>query len=381
MAQETKSHASEQPKYRQVYEHLEQAIISGEYKLGDRLPSESVLVKQFDISRPTAARALRDLEVSKLAQRRHGSGTYVIYSPETKGEVLGLLIPGLGQGEIFEPICNRIAQSVQAHHYSLMWGDFSSDNHSGDTERFEAICHHYIEKQVAGVFFQPIELFERMQEVNRRIVKLLDDAGIPIVLIDADFTKYPVRSCYDLVGIDNRRAGFTLTQHLLKLGRRRIEFVGRSKSASTIDARIEGYRTALFEKGIISQPDWTHKTGKIDEMFVKTILEAGPPEAIVCGNDFTAAEVMRDLLKLGVRVPEDIAIVGIDDLKYASALSVPLTTIHQPCTAIADAAVDTMIWRISNPTEPPRAVLLDFKLVVRESCGQETTARQLGDCI
>lgn len=379
MSQENHARDADQPKHRQVYEHLQRAITSGEYKIGDRVPSEAALVKQFDISRPTVARALRDLEASKLVQRRHGSGTYVIYSPETKGGVLGLLIPGLGQGEIFEPICNRVAQSVQAHNYSLLWGDFSSENHSREVERSEALCRHYIDNRVAGVFFQPIEFSERMKEASRHIVELLEDAGIPIVLIDADFADYPARSRFDLVGIDNRRAGYTLTQHLLQLGRRRIEFVGRSKSASTIDARIEGYQTALFENEIIPQRDWIHRVETIDETFVKSILEAGPPQAIVCGTDFTAAEVMRDLLKLGVRVPHDIAVVGVDDLKYANALSVPLTTIRQPCVAMADAAVDTMIWRISNPSQPPRTVLLDFELVVRESCGNKPATKPQGD--
>ena len=377
MPPDTQSRVSEQPKHRQIYEHLEQAITAGEYKLGDRIPSETALVKQFDISRPTAARALRDLEIANLVQRRHGSGTYVTYSPQTKAGVLGLLIPGLGQGEIFEPICNRIAQSVQAHNYSLLWGDSSAENHALDPARSKALCRHYIDNRVAGVFFQPIELSAGMTETSRQIVELLENAGIRTVLIDADFAKYPARSRFDLVGIDNRRAGYTLTQHLLKRGRRRIDFVGRAKSASTIDARIEGYRSALFDHGIDPQRAWVHWAEKIDEPFVKTILKdgpkGGPPQAIVCGTDFTAAEVMRDLMKLGVRVPDEIAIVGVDDLKYANALSVPLTTIHQPCMAMAAAAVDTMIWRIANPSQPPRTVLLDFELVVRESCGSDHT--------
>ena len=78
---------------------------------------------------------------------------------------------------------------------------------------------------------------------------------------------------------------------------------------------------------------------------------------------------MRDLVKQGVRVPEDIRLVGVDDLKYAEALSVPLTTIRQPCDSMGKAAVEAMIQRIANPRMPARDILLDFELVVRESCG------------
>ena len=282
-----------------------------------------------------------------------------------------MLIPGLGQGEIFEPICNRIAQSVQAQQFSLLWGHFSTMDHWSSSEhvaeKSEAICRHYIDNNVAGVFFQPVELSEGMAEANQHIVAMLENAGIPVVLIDADYTEYPSRSRFDLVGIDNRRAGYAQAKHLLDIGRHRIHYVAQAKSASTIDARIDGYRSALFDHGIVPGQDWVHRVETIDIEFAKTLLAGERPDAIVCGTDFTASQAMRDLAKLGIRIPDDIAIVGIDDLKYASALFVPLTTIHQPCSAIAQAAVETMVWRISYPSAPPRTVLLDFDLVVRES--------------
>lgn len=360
-----------QPKHRQVYEHLERAIISGKYKLGDRIPSETAIVRQFDVSRPTAARALRDLEVAKLVERRHGSGTYVTHSPDAKGGALGLLVPGLGQGEIFEPICNGIAQAVRPHGFSLHWGHFSAaaDGHNVArvAEKSQAICRDYIDGGVAGVFFQPIELAEGMAEANRHIAELLEKAGVPVVLIDADYAEYPQRSRFDLVGIDNRRAGYVQTSHLLELGRRRVHYLGLANSAATIDARIDGYRAALFDRGVDPRREWVHRVEKIDVEFAKAILAGEPPDAIVCGTDFTAGQVMRDLARLGVRIPDDVAVVGIDDLKYAAAMFVPLTTIHQPCAAIAAAAVETMAWRISRPAAPARTVLLDFELVIRES--------------
>ena len=98
-------------------------------------------------------------------------------------------------------------------------------------------------------------------------------------------------------------------------------------------------------------------------------LEHFCPDGIVCANDITAARLMQTLEGFGVGVPSDMRIVGIDDVKYAALLGVPLTTLHQPCREIGETAIRTMLERIANPQLPARDVLLDCKLVIRRSCG------------
>jgi DNA-binding LacI/PurR family transcriptional regulator len=98
-------------------------------------------------------------------------------------------------------------------------------------------------------------------------------------------------------------------------------------------------------------------------------LETLRPEAIVCGNDLTAARLMQTLLALGVRIPEEVRIVGMDDVKYASLLPVPLTTVHQDCAGIGVVAMATMLERLEHPELPVRDVTVPTKLVVRRSCG------------
>src|SRR5437867_2802661 len=93
------------------------------------------------------------------------------------------------------------------------------------------------------------------------------------------------------------------------------------------------------------------------------------PDGIVCSNDYTAAQLMRTLESLAIKVPGDIKMAGFDDVKYASLLPVPLTTIHQPCAELGATAVRVMVDRLNNPTLPARDLLLDFKLVVRDSSG------------
>jgi len=102
---------------------------------------------------------------------------------------------------------------------------------------------------------------------------------------------------------------------------------------------------------------------------VKRILDEQRPEGVVCANDLTAARLMQTLLGLGVRIPEDVRIVGIDDVKYAGLLPVPLTTIHQDCAGIGTLAMATMLERLEHPELPVRDVLAPIRLVVRRSCG------------
>jgi GntR family transcriptional regulator of arabinose operon len=99
----------------------------------------------------------------------------------------------------------------------------------------------------------------------------------------------------------------------------------------------------------------------------------------VCANDLTAARLMQTLMALGVRIPEEVRIVGMDDVKYASLLPVPLTTIHQDCAGIGVVAMATMLERLEHPELPVRDVTVPTKLVVRRSCGASGDRFERGD--
>ena len=227
-----------------IFEHVHSAIMAGRYKIGQRIASEVQLSLRFGVARATVSKALHELEMAGFLDRRSGSGSYVRLPGKPQSKLLALLVPRLGEGEIFEPICKAIAVAVRAHRFTVLWGQSASENFADKGRQTEDLCRQYIEQKVHGVFFCPIELRPGMEEVNRRIARLLDLAGIPVVLLDCDIVKYPRRSRFDVVGIDNRR-GLVLTEHLLEQGCRRIVFVYRPLSAVTIDARIVGYRGGL----------------------------------------------------------------------------------------------------------------------------------------
>ena len=356
------------PKYRQVYDALRREIQSGRLKRGDRLPSEAELVRRYGASRITVGRAVRELQAAGLVDRKAGSGTYV-RTPQALGALsFGLLIPDLGETEIFEAICQGMMASPLAREHALVWGSFTGAAAARE-ERALDLCRQYIDRQVSGVFFAPLEFTAGKDGVNTRIADALDAARIPVVLLDRPVVPYPRRGHHDLVGIDNRRAGYVIAEHLLQLGARRVAFVALPNAAATVEAREAGYREALYAAGAAIDRALVHRIDPADSPAVGAMLAAARPDAVVCANDRTAARLMHTLLRLGVSIPNDVRLAGIDDAEYAALLPVPLTTLRQPTRQIGEAALAAMLDRIARRELAARDLLLNCELIVRESCG------------
>ena len=360
-------------KHNQVFSTLLREIENGRWKDGERLPSEAQLVERFGHSRITVGRALRDLQAAGVISRRVGSGSFVQRAGSTPRLSFGLLIADLGETDIFEPICRGMMASPLAREHALLWGSAVIATTPGDAEqrgeRAWQLCRQYIERQVDGVFFAPVEMTPASDDVNHRIVRAFDTAGIPVVLLDRTVTPYPDPGHHDLVGIDNRRAGYLMTEHMLTLGAHRVLFVRQPNSAPTVDAREAGYREAMYARRTPFAWLESARLDPEDVAEVKTMLRERAPDGILCANDRTAGRLMHTLRKLGVQVPGDIRIVGIDDVDYASLLPVPLTTLRQPTQQLGEVALSVMLARVAQRDLPPRDTRLRCEIVVRDSCG------------
>jgi GntR family transcriptional regulator of arabinose operon len=356
------------PRYRQVYGALERGIRSGRWKLGDRFPSEAQLVRDFGASRITVGRAVRDLQLAGFVERHAGSGTFVRAARSPATHSFGLLIPDLGETEIFEPICRGMMASPLAQEHALLWGS-GADPLASKAESAWRLCRQFIDRRVSGVFFAPLEFTPERDDVNGRIIRALDDASIPTILLDRAVGPFPRRDHHDLVGLDNRHAGFTVTEHLAGLGARRIGFFAMANTASTVDAREAGYREALRSSGLEPERSLVCRIDPRDTEAVRAFLDQGRPDALVCANDRTAALLMQTLRELGRSVPHDLRLVGIDDVDYAALLPTPLTTLRQPTAPIGAAALAAMLDRVTGSDLATRDVLLQGTLVVRRSCG------------
>jgi GntR family transcriptional regulator, arabinose operon transcriptional repressor len=361
--------APAKPLYQTIVERLSRDITTGRYKPGHKFPSEAALVKRFNVSRITVIRAVRELQQRGLVDRVAGSGTYVrdpIRRPR-ENLLFGLIIPNLGDTEIFGPICQGIAASPDANGHGLLWGHADARTLSKEEQALQ-LCRQCIARGVSGVFFAPLELSAQSAEVNRQVMKSLKKAGIPVVFLDRrPEEETSDRERCDLAGIDNYRAGYLAAEHLLRLGARRVGFIAYERQASTVKARIRGYKDALSasSSGATGKRVFIVRPGDRLELPSAT----RDCDAFVCANDRVAGQLMHALHAQGIRIPRDVRLVGIDDAGYADLLPVPLTTVHQPCRDIGEAALRVMLERLDRPQMPARDILLNCELVVRKSCG------------
>jgi GntR family transcriptional regulator, arabinose operon transcriptional repressor len=356
-----------QAKYRQIYQFILDGIQNKVFPPNQKLPSDLELSRKLLASRMTVIRALNDLQSQGIVRRRAGSGTFVCEPSKSGRHTFGLLIPDLGATEIFEPICRGMAQAGELTSQALLWGNTTAGSDHG--KGAQELCRFFISEKVSGVFFAPLEFDSNKDVINQWVVEQLDEAKIPVVLLDRCVKPFPHRSRYDLIGIDNRRAGYRMAEHLMNLGCKVIAFVAKPGSASTVSARIAGHRDAHFARGLPYRHELVQCLDPSDMTQVQQFHDHHRPEAIVCANDATAGRLMQSLIRLGIRIPGQTRIVGIDDVKYAHLLPVPLTTLRQPCLAMGSAAITAMMERIAKPDMVPRDILLECELIVRRSCG------------
>lgn len=234
-------------------------------------------------------------------------------------------------------------------------------------EHIESLARHYIEQKVDGVFFTPLELTQEKDSVNQHIVQLLDTADIPVVLMDRDIVSFPARSNYDLVGVDNFRLAYIMTSHLLSRNCQSLRFLAKPHSAPTVQLRIAGFRQALIDAGKTSSPTDIVIAADYDAQFIEKLLAGMTSPGIVCANDTTASRLMLALSDNNYRIPEDVKVTGVDDIKYANYLRVPLTTYKQPCKEIARIAIELMLTRIADTKQPARTIVTDGELIIRRS--------------
>ena len=192
-------------------------------------------------------------------------------------------------------------------------------------------------------------------------------ARIPLVLTNREVDGLEV----DRVVTDNALGARLAIEHLVGLGHRTIGYITSSREVSTVQDRVAGYRVALEAAGLHPEPGLVIRAEASIEAAVeatRTILQRRRrPTALFVYNDFMAVGVLSALLQLGLRVPDDVAIVGFDDIIYAPYLRVPLTTVSQQTEAIGRTAARLLLARMEDGSRPPERVVLEPHLVVRAS--------------
>jgi LacI family transcriptional regulator len=200
--------------------------------------------------------------------------------------------------------------------------------------------------------------------------KLIDHllhSNLPAVLIGRPFEPSGV----NYIDVDNISAAEKAIYHLIRLGYKRIATITGSQGSAVTNDRLEGYRKALrnsqipVDESLIAVGDFTEASGYIA---MKNLL-AHKPQAVFASSDIMAAGAIRAAYEAGLKVPDDLAVIGFDDIPVTTLSNIQLTTVRQPIQQLGTKAVELLINIIENGSKPARHVILDTELIIRDSCG------------
>ncbi|WP_250027844.1 LacI family DNA-binding transcriptional regulator [Paractinoplanes maris] len=274
--------------------------------------------------------------------------------------VIALAVPEL-QSPYFAEIAGLIVQAAERRSWTVL-----IDQTDGLAERERDLVEGLRRHAIDGLIFSPLALAG--EELALR-------DGTPMVLLGERVWHGPA----DHVAIDNTAAAADATGHLTALGRRRIAAIGVQDKPSAVTAhqRLAGYRAALAEAGLpidtaLEMPaEGFHRADGAAAM-ARLLDTDSPPDAVFCFNDLLALGALRTLLSRGIPVPDDIAVIGFDDIEDGRFSTPTLSTIAPDAPRIAQLAVDLLAERLgegSTPSGAPRELRVDHRLVARESTG------------
>ncbi len=310
-----------------------------------------VLRNQGRISEATRKRVLR------RAKELHYQMNWVARSLVTRRTyTIGLLLPEFTHS-FFAEIARAVAQTVRSRGYHVLISSFEEDAKL-EVSEVESLRGRQVDGLIIATV-QPstdLELFRRIQSRE-----------VPFVLIDRPITSLNAT----FVGADNQAIGRIATEHLIERGCRRIAQL-RGPVIGIAEERLRGYRSALAKHGIRASTRHIVEGGHRDESgyegMKKLLKLAQVPDGVFCFNDPVAIGAMHAILDAGLKVPEDVAVVGAGNVHYSDLLAVPLTTIDQDTCQIGTQAAELLIERIGlKRAVRPRKILIPPKLVVRES--------------
>ncbi len=357
--------------YAQLIAHFREQILDGTLPPGSRLPSELESAERFGVSRGTVRQAMSVLVNEGLVKRIQGRGTFVRtrVAPVAQdqptvgtGKRIGVLL-SYAVSELDLSMLAGVQATARARGYqvSFAYTEESAEQQTRDIDWLRS-------DHVLGLIIYPLSDITYDESIWS-----LKAEEFPFVLLDRYFPDLNT----DFVTADNEGAGYRATQHLIILGHRRISFahsfVGTLLTTSVRD-RYTGYRRALREYGVgfdesfvYSFPRWPQD--ELHNPCDEFLARSDGPTAIVTSTDGLAIEIVHSAQRVGRRVPEDLAIVSVDNLSLSSAMHPPLTTVAQPAREMGVSAANLLINRIEGQGGPPQHIALPTTLIVRASCG------------
>ncbi len=332
------------------------------------------VAKMATVSIATVSRTINRVSTvnPKMAKRVWEAIEKLDYFPNTQARALvsgRSRLLGLIVSEITNPFFPELIQGFEdiavAHGYEIL---ISSTNY--DPRRMSLCIRRMLERRAEGVAVMTFG-------VEKPLLEQLAERKVPLVFVDVG----PERPGISLLRVDYRHGMQQGVEHLAGLGHRDIAFISGPKRLHSAQSRLVAFSKSLEECALKVNPAWivegdhTMEGGiaAMDQLLASKHL----PSAVMCSNDMTAIGVLHRLYRAGLKVPDDLSVIGFDDIHIAQVTIPPLTTIQMSCFELARAAVTALRAHVEDGGEPKRNYKIETSLIVRESTGppRGTTSR------
>ena len=302
-----------------------------------------------DETRSKILKAIKDLKYqpSRVAKR--------LRSKSGPSNLLGVLIPDI-QNPFYVDVLRGIEDIAYKNNYAIIMCNFSQD------EKKEAMYLEILESEaIDGLIAAPAN------EDDIRLKKIVNN-GLPVVCVDRGLNGIDV----DVVWVNNEAGAYSAVEYLIKAGYKKIAHIGGLTSIPSSRLREAGYLKALSDNnleahaGFLIHGNSSYESGVI---FTEQLLsQSNRPDALFTGNNLITLGALEVIHKKGLKIPDDIAIIGFDDMSWANSLNPPLSAVRQPAYEIGKRAGEMLIQRIHDPKRPCIQMTLNSELMVRSSC-------------
>lgn len=347
-------------KYIEIYEYFKKQIVDGVIKPGDKLPTEYEIVNQFSVSRHTVRQSIVELEKEGYIYKEKGRGAFCANREvsEINENKMVIVITTYMSDYIFPYIIKGIEETLSKEGYDILLL-----NTNNQKEREAEHLKKLINYNVAGAIIEPTA--SSTVNVNEDYYKEINKKNIPYVMINAKYEG--LNNSY--VAMDDEKVGYILTKHLLDLGHRNIAGIFKEDDLQGVNRRL-GYCKALKEYGVDVNDSIIGTFNTFEEnfypyAFIKNVIsKEDRPTAVVCYNDKLAVQVVKAIRELGLKIPNDISVVGCDhDNTLATMLEGGLTTINHPKEKLGRLSAE-MLMDLINKRERAVKYIYEPELVV-----------------
>ena len=357
------------PKYRQVYDIIKQYFEDEHYQADQKIPSESEFIERFQVSRNTVRKALDDLANEGRIYKRKGQGSfYAGAAPKADAHsyLIGVMTP-LSSAYIYPQIIQGIDDVAHQLHYNIVLGTSSAD-----PERELRLINQLLRRDIEGLLIEPAGGYETDFLLSENF-QTIQNLPIPVVAMNWTIDDPQITS----IALDDTEGGFRATDYLIKAGHRRVACVYNNDHPPGIQ-RFQGYRNALTAHGIPyderfdkSMPvkNWGEHA-HFAYLLTKELLALGEerPTAIFFFNDECALQGYAAAREAGLKIPDDISMIGFDNSDLAVLAEVPMTSVIHPKYQIGKWAAEMLFDDLTRKGERShQQILIHPAIAVRNS--------------